>query len=268
MDITNPFSRLLDASDFDNPEALKARRPHHWEMATQGTRAGNDYSENFPEKHVEMIERSKESLRELDEEINQRQEHLRMLRQEGEFYNHDAAERYRELQDRYEQIKDEVKAERQLLPDLRDKRRQLEERISELQADARMGSRVESLLEDEAEDLEEEIQGLKAQKEKLDEEIAEAEAFVDRGEEILQQAYDRMKEAQNEALSVAESMAAEIVEQQVELLRRLNETQNRLERLGKEASLTDVPLGHVGFKDATEGIIEFHESYVSNHKGQ
>jgi hypothetical protein len=61
-------------------------------------------------------------------------------------------------------------------------------------------------------------------------------------------------------------MAAGVLEQQVELLRRVTETQDTLSRLAEEASMAGLDLGQVGVTKALDGKIEMFESFITDAK--
>ncbi|MCS4159497.1 hypothetical protein [Salinibacter ruber] len=259
MPILSTGPSLLSEDDFDNPEELKARVPRRWEAATEGTVYGRDYSKAREEHHERVVETAKKALRERDEQITARKERKEELRS-GELYNHEAVEELRRAQERLEDVREQIQAERKSLSRLRRRRESLKDRLFE----ARVSQKVEGILGgDEAADVSE----IEAKIEEVEAELAETEAFVDKAAEIEEEAAARVREAREDALSVAEEMAAGVLEQQVELLRRVTETQETLSRLAEEASMAGLDLGQVGVTKALEGKIELFESFITDAKG-
>jgi chromosome segregation ATPase len=258
MPILSSGPSLLSEDDFENPEELKARVPRRWEAATEGTVYGRDYSKAREEHHERVVETAKKALRERDEEITARKERKEELRS-GELYNHDAVEELREAQERLAEVREKVKAERKSLSSLRQKREALKDRLFEARVSEKVADVFDEAETESAPDLESKIEEVEA-------ELAETEAFVDKASEIEDEAAARVREAREEALSVAEEMAAGVLEQQVELLRRVMETQETLSRLAEEASMAGLGLGQVGFTKALEGKIELFESFIKDAK--
>jgi len=258
MPILSSGPSLLSEDDFENPEELKARVPRRWEAATEGTVYGRDYSKARDEHHERVVETAKKALRERDEEITARKERKEELRS-GELYNHDAVEELREAQERLAEVREKVKAERKSLSSLRQKREALKDRLFEARVSEKVADVFDEAETESAPDLESKIEEVEA-------ELAETEAFVDKASEIEDEAAARVREAREEALSVAEEMAAGVLEQQVELLRRVTETQETLSRLAEEASMAGLDLGQVGVTKALEGKIEMFESFITDAK--